>query len=196
MFGLRRPVLLLPAGIMDRLTPPQLKAIMAHELCHIRRRYHVATAIHMGVETLFWFHPLVWWLGARLMEERERAGDEEVLLAGSEPQVYAEGILKICGLYLESPSPFVSGMTGANLRKRIEERWTVPWTKPKLERSDRRPRSLFPTRCRSIRNWICVPIRIVCPGRPWLGEALAFIVFALACRMELARERLLPRSDR
>lgn len=121
VFGVRRPVLLLPAGITDRLTPPQLKAVVAHEQCHVRRRDNLATAIHMGVEALFWFHPLVWWLGARLMEERERACDEEVLLMGSEPAVYAEGILKICELYLESSMPCVSGVTGANLRKRIEE---------------------------------------------------------------------------
>ena len=120
VFGVRRPILLLPAGITDRLTPPQLKAIVAHEQCHVRRRDNLATAIHMGVEALFWFHPLVWWLGARLMEERERACDEEVLLMGSEPATYAEGILKICELYLESPLPCVSGATGANLRRRIE----------------------------------------------------------------------------
>lgn len=113
VFGVRRPVLLLPAGITDRLTPPQLKAIVAHELCHMRRRDNLGTAIHMGVEALFWFHPLVWWLGARLMEEREHACDEEVLLTGSEPQAYAEGILKICELYLESPLPCVPGVTGA-----------------------------------------------------------------------------------
>jgi hypothetical protein len=119
VFGVRRPILLLPAGIVDQLTPPQLEAILAHELCHVRRRDNLATAIHMAVEAMFWFHPLVWWLGARLMEERERACDEDVLL-GSEPQVYAEGILKICELYLESPVPCVSGVTGANLKKRIE----------------------------------------------------------------------------
>ena len=45
----------------------------------------------MLVEAMFWFHPLVWWIGARLVEERERACDEEVLILGSEPQVYAEG---------------------------------------------------------------------------------------------------------
>ena len=71
--GVRRPVLLLPVGITDRLTPPQLKAIVAHELCHVRRRDNLATTIHMSVEALFWFHPLVWWLGARLMEEHEVA---------------------------------------------------------------------------------------------------------------------------
>jgi bla regulator protein BlaR1 len=120
VFGVRRPILLLPAGIMERLTPQQLKAILAHELCHVRRRDNLATAIHMAVEAIFWFHPLVWWLGARLMEERERACDEEVLRQGSEPEVYAGGILKICELYLESPLPCVAGVTGANLRKRIE----------------------------------------------------------------------------
>jgi bla regulator protein BlaR1 len=121
VFGVRRPVLLLPAGITERLTPPQLKAIVAHELCHVRRHDNLSTAIHMGVEALFWFHPLVWWLGARLMAERERACDEEVLLIGNEPKSYAEGILKICELCLESPLPCVSGVTGANLRRRIEE---------------------------------------------------------------------------
>jgi bla regulator protein BlaR1 len=120
VFGIRRPVLLLPAGITNSLTPPQLEAILAHELCHARRRDNLATAIHMVIEAVFWFHPLVWWLGARLMDERERACDEAVLLLGSEPQVYAEGILKICELYLESPLPCVSGVTGANLKKRIE----------------------------------------------------------------------------
>ena len=121
VFGVSRPVLLMPAGITDRLTPPQLKTIVAHELCHIRRRDNLTAAIHMGVEALYWFHPLVWWLGARLMEERERACDEEVLLMGSDPGAYAEGILKICELYLESPLRCVSGVAGANLRKRIEE---------------------------------------------------------------------------
>ena len=120
VFGIRRPILLLPAGITSHLTPPQLEAILAHELCHVRRHDNLATGIHMGVEAVFWFHPLVWWLGARLMDERERACDEEVLRMGNEPEAYAEGILKVCELYLESPLPCVAGVTGANLKKRIE----------------------------------------------------------------------------
>jgi uncharacterized protein (TIGR03435 family) len=74
----------------------------------------------MFVETAFWFHPLVWWIGKRMVEERERACDEEVLRLGSEPRVYAEGILSICKSYVECPVVCVSGVTGANLKKRIE----------------------------------------------------------------------------
>jgi bla regulator protein blaR1 len=121
VFGIFRPVLLLPAGMAERLGDAQLKAILAHELCHVRRRDNLAAAVHMVVEALFWFHPLVWWLGARLVAERERACDEEVLRLGSEPEAYAEGILQVCRFCLESPLACVSGITGSSLKKRIEE---------------------------------------------------------------------------
>jgi len=121
VFGVLRPVLLLPEGITERLTPAQLNAILVHELCHVRRRDNLATAIHMVVEAVFWFHPLVWWIGARLLEERERVCDEEVLRGGNDAQTYAEGILKVCEFYLRSPLVCVAGVSGANLNKRIEE---------------------------------------------------------------------------
>ncbi len=102
------------------MRPAQLEAIFAHELSHVRRRDNLAAAIHMLVEAIFWFHPLVWWLGARLVDERERACDEEVLKSGREPQVYAEGILTVCRHYLESPLICAAGVTGSNLKRRIE----------------------------------------------------------------------------
>jgi uncharacterized protein (TIGR03435 family) len=119
VFGIFRPVLLLPEGITGHLSARHLESIFAHELCHVRRRDNLAAAIHMFVEALFWFHPLVWWIGARMMEERECACDEEVVRLGNQPQVYAESILKACQFYLESPLACVSGVTGSDLRKRI-----------------------------------------------------------------------------
>ena len=119
VFGIWRPVLLLPEGITDRLTPAQVDAIVTHELCHVRRRDNLAAAMHMAIEAVFWFYPLVWWIGRQIVEERERTCDEEVLQLGNEPQPYAESILKVCEFYLESPLRCTSGVTGANLRKRI-----------------------------------------------------------------------------
>jgi bla regulator protein blaR1 len=120
VFGVFRPVLLLPEGIVDRLTAAQLAAVVAHELCHVRHRDNLIAAMHMFVETVFWFDPLVWWIGKRMVEERERACDEEVLRLGSEPRVYAGGILTVCRLYLESRLTCVSGVTGSSVKKRIE----------------------------------------------------------------------------
>jgi uncharacterized protein (TIGR03435 family) len=119
IFGIVRPVLVWPERITERLADAHLEAILAHELSHIRRRDNLAAAIHMLVEAIFWFHPLVWWLGARLVAERERACDEAVLESGRERQVYAESILKICELCVESPLTCVSGVTGSDLNKRV-----------------------------------------------------------------------------
>jgi bla regulator protein BlaR1 len=118
--GWRRPILLLPDGIVDRLAPAELEALIAHELCHVRRRDNLFAAIHMIVEAAFWFHPLVWWIGARLVEERERACDEDVLNLGNQPRVYADAIVSVCRLYAESPLACMAGVTGSNIRKRIE----------------------------------------------------------------------------
>jgi uncharacterized protein (TIGR03435 family) len=119
IFGIVKPVLMLPEGITDRLTPAQLSSVLAHEMCHVRRRDNLTFAMHMAVETIFWFHPFVWWIRTRLIEERERACDEAVLQSGNEAEVYAEGILNVCKFYIESPLACVSGVTGSDLKKRI-----------------------------------------------------------------------------
>ncbi|HEY3043697.1 MAG TPA: M56 and DUF3738 domain-containing protein [Vicinamibacterales bacterium] len=121
VFGILRPVLLWPRSIGERLSDEQIVAILAHELAHVRRRDNLAAAMHMLVQAVFWFHPLVWWVGARLIDERERACDEEVIRQGSQPQVYAESILKTCEFYIESPLACLSGVTGSDLKKRIEQ---------------------------------------------------------------------------
>ena len=115
-----RPILLLPAGVVDRLTTQQFEAVLAHELCHVRRRDNLTSAIHMIVEAVFWFHPLVWWIGARLIEERERACDEEVLRLGAARQAYAQGILNVCRFCVEAPLKCVSGVGRGDIGKRIE----------------------------------------------------------------------------
>jgi len=117
--GIRRPVLLWPDGISKHLEDAHLEAVLTHEVWHVRYRDNLVAAIHMVVEAVFWFHPVVWWLGARLVEERERACDEAVLRMGSKPHVYAESILKTCEFCVESSLACVAGVTGADLKKRI-----------------------------------------------------------------------------
>jgi uncharacterized protein (TIGR03435 family) len=119
VFGILRPVLLLPKGILERLQQAQLRAIVVHEMCHVRRRDNLTFAIHMICQAVFWFHPLTWWIGRRLIEERENACDEAVLEAGGKAEVYAEGILNVCKFYVESPMACAAGVSGADLRNRI-----------------------------------------------------------------------------
>jgi uncharacterized protein (TIGR03435 family) len=121
IFGILRPVLVLPAGIHDRLTPPQFNAVIAHELAHVRRRDNLWSALHMLTETLFWYHPFVWMIGARLITERERACDEAALAQGIETSVYASGVIEVCRYYVESPLACAAGISGGELKARLRQ---------------------------------------------------------------------------
>ncbi len=121
VFGILQPVLLWPETLTDRLDDRQLEAILAHEISHVRRRDNLIAAVQMVVESVLWFYPPLWWLEARLVDERERACDEAVIVAGHSRRVYAEGLLTVCQFCLESPLPCVAGVSGANLRTRVED---------------------------------------------------------------------------
>lgn len=118
--GIFRPVLLFPEGLVERLTVAQLRAVIAHERCHVRRRDNLVAAMHMAVEAIYWFHPAVWWIESRLVDERERACDEAVLQSGSQPADYATAILEVCRQAVDAAIPCVAGVSGSNLRLRVE----------------------------------------------------------------------------
>ncbi len=121
LIGVLRPVLLLPEHLFTHLTSAEFRAVLAHEVSHFHRRDNLTAAAHMLVQAVFWFHPLVWWIGAKLVAERERACDEAVLASGNDPATYAEAILKVCKFYVKSPLICVPGVSGADLRSRVEQ---------------------------------------------------------------------------
>ena len=120
VLGVARLTLLWPTGLSDHLDDEQLYAVMLHELSHARRRDNVIAAAHMVVEAAFWFYPVVWWVGSRLVAARELACDQEVVRLSRAPSAYAASLLKTCQYCLESPLDCVPGVTGAELKGRIE----------------------------------------------------------------------------
>jgi hypothetical protein len=135
VIGILDPVLLLPAGLASRLPAHHLEAVIAHETCHVRRRDNLTAALHATVTSLFWFHPLVWWLGGKLIETREHACDEEAIEKGHDARTYAEAILHVCEHSVRSRVPCVSRASGGDLHARIRSIMTV-----------RRPSRLMPLR--------------------------------------------------
>ncbi len=74
--GFLKPVILIPASMISGLSPEQIEAIVAHELAHIRRNDYIVNVIQTLVETLFFFHPAVWYISAQIRKERENACDD------------------------------------------------------------------------------------------------------------------------
>jgi bla regulator protein BlaR1 len=112
------PVVLLPAALLGRLSSAQMSAVLAHEGEHIARRDNLKAGAHRLVETLFWFHPAVWWIGRRMLEERERACDEVVLGSGHDPVDYAAGILEVCR-HCRTRVPLFSAAGSGDLTRRV-----------------------------------------------------------------------------
>jgi bla regulator protein BlaR1 len=117
--GIWRSTLVWPRGISERLSEEQIEAVIAHELAHVSRRDNLTAALAMLGTAIFWFYPLVGWMKARMLDARERACDEAVLLVGHEPEVYASSILRACEFSIESPLACVSGITGSDLKERV-----------------------------------------------------------------------------
>lgn len=119
VFGVFRPVLILPRAVMRELSTSQIQTVLAHEMCHIRRRDNLTAAIHKLIEVIFWFHPLVWWIGANLLREREAACDESVIEDGHEQVVYAESLLHVCRLGVTARFAGVAASSGGDLKQRM-----------------------------------------------------------------------------
>lgn len=76
VIGWLRPVVMLPATVLTGLSEDQLRAVIAHELAHIKRLDYVANFLQALVEALFFYHPAIWWLGKRIRTERELCCDK------------------------------------------------------------------------------------------------------------------------
>jgi beta-lactamase regulating signal transducer with metallopeptidase domain len=130
LVGFFRPVLVVPETLPGRLAKSEVDAILAHEISHLHRRDNITAALHMLVEALFWFHPMVWWIGGRMIAEREQACDEAVVKAGHDRAAYARSLVESCRLYLQSPLSCVAGASGSDLKARVEAIMTAPPSSP------------------------------------------------------------------
>jgi beta-lactamase regulating signal transducer with metallopeptidase domain len=93
-WGTLRPAVVLPEGA-DGWPEAHRRAVLLHELAHVRRLDCLLQLFAHLTCALWWFHPGAWWAAHRLGTERERACDERVLRAGVRPSDYAECLLRI-----------------------------------------------------------------------------------------------------
>ncbi len=124
VIGWLRPRILLPTGALLGLTPSQLEAILIHEIAHIRRFDYLVNLLQTAIETLFFFHPAVWWISNALRIEREHCCDDVASLeCGS--IVYARALASLETLRQVAPRPALAATDGS-LVERIRRVLTTP----------------------------------------------------------------------
>ena len=125
VYGWFRPVVVLPRTLIERLSASQLRAVLLHELFHIRRADVWVNCVQALLQVLYWWHPLLWLANSRLRRLREEAVDDSVMLAlRDEAENYAPTLLEVAKLALRRPLAAL-GLVGilesrSSLRQRVE----------------------------------------------------------------------------
>ena len=93
--GALRSVVLLPLSAVTSLGPDELEVVLAHELAHVKRADFLWNLVQTVMETLFFFHPAVWWISGRVRHERELCCDDLALSVCPNPVVYASALYRL-----------------------------------------------------------------------------------------------------
>lgn len=93
--GWLKPVILVPASAFSAMAPEVLEALLAHELAHLERGDYLANLVQRVAEVIFFYHPAVWWLSARIRQERENCCDDAAVLACGDPLFYASALARM-----------------------------------------------------------------------------------------------------
>jgi beta-lactamase regulating signal transducer with metallopeptidase domain len=95
LIGWLKPVVLLPTAALAGLSPDQLRAILAHELAHVRRHDYLVNLLQSIVETLLFYHPATWWVSAQIRSEREHCCDDLAVDVCGDRLLYASALAEL-----------------------------------------------------------------------------------------------------
>ncbi len=115
VFGWLKPIVVLPAAALGRLTAAEIEALLAHELAHVLRGDFLVNLLQTAAECVLFYHPLVWWVSARMREERELCCDDVAVAVCRDEVLYSRALLRLEELRME---PALAA-TGGRLAQRI-----------------------------------------------------------------------------
>lgn len=118
VIGWLRPVILVPSAALAGLSVEQLRAVLAHELAHVRRHDYFVNLIQTVVEGLLFFHPVIWWVSHRIRVERELCCDDVAVAVSGDTLRYVQALSNLETLRSGSVEPAVAS-NGGSLMHRI-----------------------------------------------------------------------------
>ncbi|MCY3598158.1 MAG: M56 family metallopeptidase [Rhodospirillales bacterium] len=119
--------MLVPSFLLNDSDREELRAILAHELAHVRRRDHLVRWLEWLACSAFWWNPVVWWARYQLRIAEESCCDQLAVTEGKScPRTYAKALLRVVANASE-PSGFrpplpASAAGGIGHAKALERR--------------------------------------------------------------------------
>ena len=101
------PTIVLPAAA-ESWSDDRRRAVLFHELAHVKRHDLVGHMLGRLACALYWFHPLVWSAAKQLRAESERACDDLVLSCGARASEYAQHLLDMVTAVRDHGAPVMA----------------------------------------------------------------------------------------
>ncbi len=127
--GHLKPMILFPVGIINQLTPKEVEAILTHELAHIVRRDYLSNIIQSFIETLFYYHPVTWWISRMVRSERENRADDLAVSWCGDHLGYAKALFTIQQMQVEAGPKLAIGFASGKgaMLARIQRILNLPY---------------------------------------------------------------------
>ena len=93
--GYLKPIILLPIGMINGLPYTQVEALIAHELSHIKRYDFLVNLLQSFIETIFFYHPAIWWISNQIKEERENCCDDLTISICGDSLAYSKALYNL-----------------------------------------------------------------------------------------------------
>lgn len=93
--GHLKPFILFPMGIINQLSPVEVEAVLTHELAHIVRKDYLSNLVQSFIETIFYYHPITWWISGMVRSERENRADDLAVRWCGDHLGYAKALVTI-----------------------------------------------------------------------------------------------------
>ena len=124
LFGLFRPKMLLPIGVLDEFSSAQLNHVFVHELVHFKRKDVLVNWLTQGLLIAHWFNPIFWYAFSKMREDQEIACDVKTLehVGITDPKEYAYTLIKLAESNLRIPRiASLAGLlgSGSQIKRRI-----------------------------------------------------------------------------
>ena len=95
VWGLLRGSIYVPADLVSADSNQECGSVLGHELGHVRRFDAAVNLLQVLAQTIYWFHPFVWWANRKIRYEREKCCDE-MAVAGlnTPPKDYSMALIR------------------------------------------------------------------------------------------------------
>jgi len=132
--GFLKPVILFPVALINQISTEELEAILAHELAHIKRYDFLINLMVSFIESIYYYHPAVWWMSNQIRQERENCCDDMAMQLCEDKLSYAKSLMKAQEFQMNTVPILAIGFSKNNQRllDRIKRILEVPNQKSKL----------------------------------------------------------------